>query len=199
MSRQYAGTTDLIWQPDLRISTFPSGLILAQRSAVGRVTEAYTDGIEVGDDITSQFPNVTNDGGIYVFPTPQRKDDPVFSTFDVSGYGRVSAGMAETYSDQPVKAVASATLGYNFFVIGMVCRQTGVIQAEESTPLDFPATDPTVRVWWDIAAIQNVVAASAWIMESATRTNFGRFDEITITWSTGASGSAAVAGGTISW
>jgi len=203
----YHGTSDLVWQPDLRVSTFPSGLILAQRSAVGRSNIEYTSGLSVGNDMTSRCPNVPNDGGIYVFPAPQRKDDPAWTTFDVSGYGRVSDEVKEKYEEVPLKGISITVgeLSITVRVVGRRCVQTGVISSFETTPFTVPANaGDTTITWSDGDETTDVSSGStAWMVESTARTNYGSWDEFTVVWTTPPTGTASfpVGGGTgtITW
>jgi hypothetical protein len=93
MSYDYKGSNALIWQPDTRVTTFPTGLILATRSAICRrsVLSTVRSSITVGGVLTINSPAID---GLNVFPGPQEEDmGDGFARIVVSAYGR--------WTDQP--------------------------------------------------------------------------------------------------
>jgi hypothetical protein len=93
MAYDYKGSNALIWQPDTRVTTFPTGLILATRSAICRrsVLSTVRSSITVGGVLTINSPAID---GLNVFPGPQEEDmGDGFARITVSAYGR--------WTDQP--------------------------------------------------------------------------------------------------
>ena len=87
MPYQYKGRGDLIWQPDTKVQTFPSGLVLVQRTAiVARANVGVRGQVAEGAQLPCNSPAID---GVFIFPAPQEHDEGGgFVRFDVSGYGR---------------------------------------------------------------------------------------------------------------
>jgi hypothetical protein len=101
MAWQFLGSNSLIWQPDTRVTTFPSGLILAQRSAICRrsALPSLRGSITLGGVLTINSPAID---GLNVFPGPQEEDmGDGFARIVVSAYGR--------WTDQPQDRITFGT------------------------------------------------------------------------------------------
>jgi hypothetical protein len=93
MAWQFLGSNTLIWQPDTRVQTFPSGLVLVQRSAICRNTYLTTarGSITVGAALPCESPSTVT---VFQFPQAQEiHEGNGFVRFDVSGYGKWSEGI----------------------------------------------------------------------------------------------------------
>lgn len=188
MSAQYLDRrTDLIWQPDVRVSTFESGLILVQQSAVCRSTLNQRSQLEIGDRMPTE--NTGAIDGIFIFPAPQERREVAFTTYDVSGYGRTTTGFRTTFAETII-SVASYTIDdetYTRSFTAATARQIGVIRSSESL---VPQSPPVSRATWRWVTVDgdgNVVSRrtgrGSWIQTSLDRTNYGTFDEAIVTWS----------------
>jgi hypothetical protein len=93
MAWQFLGDNTLYWQPDTRVQTFPSGLVLVQRSAICRNTYLTTarGSITVGAVLPCQSPSTVT---VFQFPQAQEiSEGNGFVRFDVSGYGKWGDGV----------------------------------------------------------------------------------------------------------
>jgi hypothetical protein len=186
MSASYIGTSDLVFQGDARVSTFPSGLVLVQQSAVCRSTDNKRSSIAVGDQLI-----VPNTGCItypYIFPAPTEKRSPVFTTYDISAYGRTSTDFIETFTDYVIQTYSIIVSGdpWTLTMLGNRCTQKGVILASDTTPTTAPGTAPIVTMTRVRGTTKTTTTiTSAWVLENAQRTNYGNYDEVIIVWKTG--------------
>jgi hypothetical protein len=89
MPYQFIGKQGPFWQPDTRVQTYPSGLVLIQRTLVCTKTHvAQTrQTVAQGAPLPCSAPTLEP---VSIFPTPQETERDGFVYFDVSGYGRAN-------------------------------------------------------------------------------------------------------------
>jgi hypothetical protein len=182
--------TDLIWQPDTRVSSFPSGLLLVQRTAKCRKTENKRAEIAVGEPLpTTNTPEID---GLYIFPEAQERRDPAFTEYDVSAYGRSTDKFTETYSDVLISAYTQSytvdgnSVRFQITKLAKTCVFRGVILSSASLPVTPPsaAAEITLTRFRTGYPVVVVKIPTMWQVESSTRTNYGVFDELVMTWKT---------------
>lgn len=181
----YVGTADLVWQPDIRVSTFPSGLVLVQRSATCRSSDSKRGDLTVGTALTCS--GTPEFDGLYIFPETQEKRTAAFTTYDVSAYGRSTEDFVETINDYVNDAISMNAGGVPFgtTTFGLTCIRRGVVPATESTPVTAPTAEAVRTVIICIDGVKTTLTSpTQWQMESSKRTNYGFFDEVVITWKT---------------
>jgi hypothetical protein len=179
---KYHGTEELVYQPDIRVSAFPSGLLLVQRSCVTRKSR-YSLAPQVGDIM----PGVESAGSIdpvYIFPAPQLiQQDAAFIKWDVSAYGR-STDIRRITKQTKLLGASSLTISsvvYSVITTVPVELQTGVITSIEDVPLSFPSALPVLSIFFP-SLNKTYPFTSGWKAEQITRTNYGLWDEFSISW-----------------
>jgi hypothetical protein len=167
----YQGTSDLIWQPDIRVSAFPSGLLLVQRSCKARKSE-YSNAPKDGD----LMPDVESSGAIdpvYIFQTPQlAQQDAAFFKWEVSAYSR--------WTTVPNVAKQSAfranyTIISERRVLSFVVNSSDIILPSKYTP-----TDPLKIYFANGTEVINSVYG-IWTVENFERTEYGAYSEVSMT------------------
>lgn len=177
----YIGTSDLVWQPDQRVSSFPSGLLLVQRTATSRKTVPKRSDLVVGNEMTVEDSGAID--GVFIFPEVQETRNPAFIEYAVSGYGRSSDQFKEVIQERSLGAMSGTVNGAAVRVQARTRTviQRGVIFADETAPLNAPAFDPIVTVSYNGTVYE---VTTVWSTTQINRTNFGTFDEVSITWET---------------
>jgi hypothetical protein len=184
----YQGTSDLIWQPDLRVSTFPSGLVLAQRSASCRSTKGFRADLAVGDELPCEDSPAMD--GLYIFPDTQETRTAAFTTYQVSAYGRTTDILNETYSDILLGSRALLTVNnvvtIRLTTLGKKCIISGVVPANSGIPVIFPrVAGSTVSIISEAPKPDfTTVLASGFIFAGSTVTNYGAWDEVILNYQT---------------
>jgi len=179
----YQGTSDLIWQADIRVSTFASGLVLVQRGAMCRKTGSKRDELPVGDPMPAEYTPVID--GLFIFPAPQETRTPAYTTYDVSAYGRTRNTPLVTKQTKIVSS-GSVTIGaatYQSVITAPGENQAGVITATEEVPIMLPASSPVLTISYRLADVATVhLYPSSWFAAQISRTNYGAWDEYLISW-----------------
>ena len=179
---KYHGTEELVYQPDIRVSAFPSGLLLVQRSCVARKSR-YSLAPQVGDIM----PGVESAGSIdpvYIFPAPQLiQQDAAFIKWDVSAYGRTTDIRRITKQTKLLSASSQTINSIVYPVVNTVPTETqsGVIAASEEVPFSLPSALPVLSIFFQ-SLNQIYPYPSIWKAEQITRTNYGLWDEFSISW-----------------
>lgn len=182
----YQGTSDLIWQPDLRVSTFPSGLVLAQRSASCRSTKGFRGDLAVGDELPCDYSPAMD--GLYIFPDIQETRTAAFTTYQVSAYGRTTDKFSATYSDillsSSIIIVNSVTA--RITVRGKKCIISGVVAANSGIPAITPAVSGSTVSTVSVVGQPDVtsIVSSGFIFTGSTVTNYGAWDEVILNYQT---------------
>jgi len=180
----YHGTSALVWQPDIRVSTFPSGLVLVQRSAIGRASDNHRDKVEVGDILPAD--NTPAFDGLYIFPGTQETRTASHTTYLVSAYGRNTNKPIETRLD---KIILNRSLTWKGEPAQEIWTQTtitfkGVVKANELLDQFSPTISaaPKVEIFTSgsIVTPANWSSFHYWQTTSSDRTNFGEWDEYNI-------------------
>jgi hypothetical protein len=166
----YIGENNITWLGDERITTYDSGLIAAQRTAVVRRNSFLTPP-SLGDKLPlTKDPSLE---GCFVYPEPAESRDPAFIYYAVTAYGRTNEhGITRKIE------TASAT---GMYLLPRVVRNFVVRNDATVNPWAYAPTDP-----WTLQTIygtfENVPVAFA--LETFERTPYGRFDEVVISWKT---------------
>jgi hypothetical protein len=179
----YQGETDLVYQADARVSTFASGLMLVERSAIAAKHRADNarPSLQVGDRMPLQ--NDASIDGVFIFPQPQEVSSATHVTFLISGYGR-STDVIKRSKQTKVLSVTSQTINSTVYKVVTTVPtelQSGVIAATDRVPLLLPSTDPVLSVFFQ-ATKKTYPYPSSWKAEQITRTNYGLWDEFSISW-----------------
>jgi hypothetical protein len=182
----YQGTSDLIWQPDLRVSTFPSGLVLAQRSASCRSTKGFRADLAVGDELPCEDSPAMD--GLYIFPDTQETRTAAFTTYQVSAYGRTTDQFNETYSDMLLQSslIVVNSVTARITVRGKKCIISGVVAANSGIPAITPSVEGATSSTTSVAGQPDVTTAvySGFIFTGSTVTNYGAWDEVILNYQT---------------
>ena len=181
---KYHGTLDLIWQSDIRISTFPSGLVLAQRSAMCPKTISKREEIAVGDAMPVEHTPVID--GLFIFPAPQETRTPAYTTYDVSAYGRTSNEPRVSRQTKVVKGIGYTVFDVtrNIIITAEEQMHTGVIASDEDVPLIVPTLPASIIISYELSngATGSYPQVSYWTLSQITRTNYGSWDEYSFNW-----------------
>jgi hypothetical protein len=172
MSWQFLGTNTLVWQPDTRIQTFPSGLVLVQRSAICRNTYLTTarGSITVGAALPCESPSTVT---VFQFPQPQEiHGSNGFVRFDVSGYGKWNDGF-----EKKEYAVFANNIGVP--LVGPRIVKNFVLPSTTTLgPFSFfPTEEITIRTKWGDSW---TLGDNFWNVESYDASYFGNYQEISI-------------------
>lgn len=168
---KYIGDSGLIWQPDVRVSSFASGLLLVQRSCIARKnTRARPPA--VGERLELEGEKTGAIDQVYIFPNPQLvQNDPAFFRWEVSGYGRW------TNSKQVSKQSVLTPSGN--YVVERYTLSFVVPENSSVNPFSyFPTEPPTI---FTRSGFQFQAPAAAWQLQDFTQTNYGRVTEISLT------------------
>jgi hypothetical protein len=158
---------------------------MVQRSAVMRknsTARALTNGLAVGQKFHTNV-NVAVDG-LYVFPETQSRTDEAFTTFEITGYGRTRTTMRDVRSERAGQTFIGTTIRILGRYRQTIVTQDGVIPAEAETPLIQPTINPLVTYQYLAGGFisMRLGVYTNWITENVTRTNYGRWDELVVTW-----------------
>jgi hypothetical protein len=180
MAWTFLGTNTLVWQPDTRVQTFPSGLVLVQRSAICRNTYLTTarGSITVGAALPCASPSTVT---VFQFPQAQEiHEGNGFVRFDVSGYGKAGGGF--TRQEEFLWAGISSAGGSPFFVqwiVPRIFRNLVVDSTITVNPFDYlPTSSIVVRGRTGDAV---TVSGTAWALEASDVAGyFGSYKEINL-------------------
>jgi hypothetical protein len=173
----------LVQQGDRSVTTFPSGLLKVEQTFIGLTSNESTDRLtlQIGDPFPlDDSPSID---GVFIFPaTQETRDSSGFTTYKVSGYGRINEN---GYSEISPSENLVATTTYNGAIYQDVwtakqkLTQRVIIndQANED-----PFSYDTAGVPAPIKVVTNsqFPANPTWTMRrvDVQRTNFGRFTEL---------------------
>jgi len=167
MSWQFLGTNTLIWQPDTRVQTFPSGLVLVQRSAVCRNTYLTTarGSLTIGGVLPCDSPSTVT---VFQFPQAQEiHEGNGFVRFDVSGYGYYGSGSSKEESFR-----------WSTYIVPRITKTFVLDSSIVVNPFDYRATQSVVLR--DVVGGVTTLAAT-WAVESSDASVFGNYQEVTVT------------------
>jgi hypothetical protein len=167
MAWQFLGDNTLYWQPDTRVQTFPSGLVLVQRSAICRNTYLTTarGSITVGAALPCESPSTVT---VFQFPQAQEiHEGNGFVRFDVSGYGKFNDG----YEWE------NRFTWFEFFFAPRIFKQFVVSSDVNVNPFDYL---PTQTIVLSSVFGTTVTLGTAWVVESGDVSGrFGKYNEYT--------------------
>jgi hypothetical protein len=179
MSWQFLGTNTLIWQPDTRVQTFPSGLVLVQRSAVCRNTYLTTarGSLTIGGVLPCDSPSTVT---VFQFPQAQEMHEGNgFIRFDVSGYGYAGTGLKwqEEFVYNKATTVGPFTLKTQY-VCPRIFQKFVVPTNTIFNPFSYIPTD-TVVIYSRTGSVVSL-ANDDWSLESSDVSDFGNYQEVTV-------------------
>jgi len=171
MPHDYKGNSELIWQPDTQVRSFPSGLLTVTRSAICRksfLTQARQQ-VALGDPLPCNAPAID---GVYMFPTAEERDmGNGFAQIIATGYGRANTiGRETSIQIQAPFAFIGDTSSTAIFPLTLTTRQYVVLDSES---LPVIADRYEVRTVGDFAFTLTLAAVIG-------VTDYGRFREIEI-------------------
>jgi hypothetical protein len=173
MAWTFLGSNTLLWQPDTRVTTFPSGLVLVQRSAICRNTYLTTarGSITVGAVLPCQSPSTVS---VFQFPQAQEiHESNGFVRFDVSGYGKAGNGFT-----RQEEFLFTDPIGQPF-IVPRIFRNLVVDSTITVNPFDYTPVGSIVVRSRTGATI--TVSSSAWALESSDVSGyFGSYKEINV-------------------
>jgi hypothetical protein len=180
MAWTFLGSNTLLWQPDTRVTTFPSGLVLVQRSAICRNTYLTTarGSITVGAVLPCESPSTVS---VFQFPQAQEiHESNGFVRFDVSGYGK--AGNGFTRQEEFIFYDRSSFGPFTFInqlIVPRIFRNLVVDSTITVNPFDYRPTSAII--------IRNrtgstlTVTGATWVLESSDVSGyFGSYKEINV-------------------
>jgi hypothetical protein len=173
MAWQFLGTNTLVWQPDTRVTTFPSGLVLVQRSAICRNTYLTTarGSITLGAALPCDSPSTVT---VFQFPQAQEiHESNGFVRFDVSGYGKAGNGFTRQEEFLFTDAIGQQ------FIVPRIFRNLVVASTITVNPFDYtPSGSIIVR---NRTGGTVTVTGAAWALESSDVSGyFGSYKEINV-------------------
>ena len=172
MAWTFLGTNTLVWQPDTRVTTFPSGLVLVQRSAVCRNTYLTTarGSITIGAALPCDSPSTVT---VFQFPRAQEiHEGNGFVRFDVSGYGKFGNGFEKEEG-------FIFTQGGAQYVVPRVRKIFVVADSVDVDPFDYTPTG-SISISGRTGTTVTV-SGSAWAVESNDVSGyFGSYKEISL-------------------
>jgi hypothetical protein len=185
MAWTFLGTNTLVWQPDTRVSTFPSGLVLVQRSAICRNTYLTTarGSITLGVALPCDSPSTVT---VFQFPQAQEiHEGDGFVRFDVSGYGYYGSGF--TRQEEFIFYDRSSFGPFTFtnqLIVPRIFRTLVVDSTITVNPFDYTPSGGIVvrnRTGGTIS-----VLSATWALESSDVSGyFGAYKEINVVFSPG--------------
>jgi hypothetical protein len=189
----YLGTSDLVWQPDIRVSSFPSGLLLVERSAVARKDLNTSQYPKAGDPMPVAKRVIPPSGGLrvpvpdqitgaidglYIWPTPRASVGPTHVTFECSAYGRANTTGKKAISEYVIERGNVLAQRYTF---DFVIRST-----EELDPFEYRRK--IGRDWFQMlrgrsGGSYTITGSASLALDDVQRTNYGVFDELSLSFS----------------
>jgi hypothetical protein len=178
MPFQFLGATTLVWQPDTRVQTFDSGLVLVQRSAICRntyIATARSSYIGVGRVLPCSSPSTVT---VFQFPRAQEiHEGNGYVRFDVSGYGYFGTGF--TRDEKFLFNVVNGLGGTEQLIVDRVQRVFVAGSTVTINPWDYtPSAAITVR---NRAGTTFAVSGAYWALENSDVSGyFGSYKEISL-------------------
>jgi hypothetical protein len=188
MARKIYITVDisLIPQGDRNVATFPSGLIKVEQTFVGLTSEeaGHRAQLKIGNEFPLDgSPSID---GVFIFPaTQETRDINGFTTYKVSGYGRVNdSGYSEISPSTNLIATTIESFGeneYSYFDIWTakqkITYRVILNDQEDEDPMGYDTSGIPAPV-----KIRSSGAGTdpTWTAQrvDVQRTNFGRFTEL---------------------
>jgi hypothetical protein len=176
-------SSGLVEQGDRSVTTFPSGLLKVEQTFIGLTSNEFSDRLtlQIGDPFPlDDSPSID---GVFIFPaTQETRDTSGFTTYKVSGYGRINEN---GYSEISPSEILVATTTYNGTTYQDVWtakqKQTQRVIINDQANED-PFSYDTAGVPAPIKVVTNTEfpANPTWTMRrvDVQRTNFGRFTEL---------------------
>jgi len=176
----YHGTSALVWQPDIRVSTFPSGLVLVQRSAIGRATDNHRDKVEVGNILPAD--NTPAFDGLYIFPATQETRSASHTAYLVSAYGRSTDKQTDVVSERIISD-RPHSLG-RLLLKTKIIVSTGVVRAGALFVPIIPSEPAGITQLYIVDGIlrQTRFYPRGWVASNISRTNYGAWEEYSTTY-----------------
>jgi hypothetical protein len=173
MAWQFLGTNSLVWQPDTRVTAFPSGLVLVQRSAVCRNTglSAARTSTAVGANLPCTSPSTAQ---VKIFPAAQEiHESNGFVRFDVSGYGYYGSGFQKKESFIFIDPTGAQ------FVVPRIFKSFVVDSSTDVDPFSYTPTE-TITIK-NRTGGSVTISGSNWALESSDVSGyFGSYKEMAI-------------------
>jgi hypothetical protein len=178
-------SSGLVQQGDRSVTTFPSGLLKVEQTFIGLTSNESSDRLtlQIGDPFPlDETPSID---GVFIFPATQETRDPSgFTTYKVSGYGRINEnGYSEISPSENLTATTyneeGLFWGQEIWTAKQKLTQRVIIndQANED-----PFGYDTAGVPAPIKVVTNseFPVNPTWTMRrvDVQRTNFGRFTEL---------------------
>jgi hypothetical protein len=173
MAWQFLGSNTLLWQPDTRVTTFPSGLVLVQRSAVCRNTYLTTarGSITIAANLPCQSPSTVQ---VKIFPAAQEiHESNGFVRFDVSGYGYYGSGFQKTESFIFIDPTGAQ------YVVPRIFKSFVVDSSTDVNPFSYTPTE-TITIK-NRTGGSVTISGSNWGLESSDVSGyFGSYKEVNL-------------------
>jgi len=176
-------SSGLVQQGDRSVTTFPSGLLKVEQTFIGLTSEESSDRLtlQIGDPFPlDDSPSID---GVFIFPATQETRDPSgFTTYKVSGYGRISEeGYGEISPSENLTASTTVdnVIFTDFWTAKQKLTQRVIFNGQEDEDpfnYDFKNVPPPIKI-----PLNNTNSANpTWTMKrvDVQRTNFGRFTEL---------------------
>jgi hypothetical protein len=176
-------SSNLVQQGDRSVTTFPSGLLKVEQTFIGLTSNESSDRLtlQIGDPFPlDDSPSID---GVFIFPaTQETRDSSGFTTYKVSGYGRINEnGYSEIFPSENLVATTTyndATYQDVWTAKQKLTQRVIINDQANEDPFnyDFANVPAPIKV---IANPQYPVNPT-WTMRrvDVQRTNFGRFTEL---------------------
>jgi hypothetical protein len=177
------GDISLVPQGDRNVSTFPSGLLKVEQTFIGLTSNESTDRLtlKIGDPFPlDASPSID---GVFIFPaTQETRDSSGFTTYKVSGYGRINQnGYSEIFPSENLDATTTyngATYQDKWTAKQKLTQRVIFNDQANEDPFnyDFANVPAPIKIYESSQFPSNVT----WTLRrvDVQRTNFGRFTEL---------------------
>jgi hypothetical protein len=175
-------SSGLVQQGDRSVTTFPSGLLKVEQTFIGLTSEESSDRLtlQIGDPFPlDDSPSID---GVFIFPaTQETRDSSGFTTYKVSGYGRINEnGYSEISPSDNLIATASdgITIYEDVWTAKQKLTQRVIFNDQED---EDPFNYDFVNVPAPIKIFESALPSNkTWTLfrVDVQRTNFGRFTEL---------------------
>jgi hypothetical protein len=181
-----ANPSGLIAQGDRSVTTYPSGLLKVEQTFIGLTANESTDRLTL--QIGQAFPldDSPSIDGVFIFPaTQESRDSSGFTTYRVSGYGRINEnGYSEISPSENLVASTIETIGESTFIYSDIwsakqkLTQRVIFNDQEDEdpngydtqgvplPIKIETSQYPVDIPWALTRVD------------VQRTNYGRFTEL---------------------
>lgn len=178
-----ANSSGLIAQGDRSVTTYPSGLLKVEQTFIGLTANESTDRLQL--QIGQSFPldDSPSIDGVFIFPaTQENRGADGFTTYKVSGYGRINEDGYAYFVPNELIYIATGDSGIfteKWSARQKVTERVIIKDQDDEDPfgIDFEGVDLPIRTQTSSRPPEREVIWNL-TRTDVQRTNFGKFTEI---------------------